>query len=303
MEPGNRPDSTKVVIALARNAVEARDKTLQRKEIKGMRKRIMLAGAMVGLLLLTTVASKGIAQSKSDFDALKKQIDALLEGQKAMQKDIQAIKDIASGKKPPLENVLISLDGSHSIGEESAPVTVVEFADYQCPFCGRHAATTYGELLADYVKTGKVRYIYKDFPLERLHPFAFKAAEAAQCAGEQGRYWEMHDRLFKNQDALTPSDLKAYGVALELDTVKYQQCLDSDKYATTIRSSLQEGQKYGVTGTPSFFFGTYDAEQSKVKAISAFSGAQPYPNFQKAIDAILNPPKEDDEELDKQAAK
>ena len=259
-----------------------------------MRMRINALAICLGLTLLAFGSPTAFSQSKTDTDSLNSQIKDLQEGQKAMQKDIKFIKDILSGKKPPLENVYLSLNGAHSIGEENAPVTIVEFADYQCPFCGRHATTTYGQILADYIKTGKVRYIYKDFPLEQLHPFAFKAAEAAQCAGEQGKYWEMHDRLFKSQEALTLPDLKGYAVALELDAPKFQQCLDSGKEATTIRASLQEGQKYGITGTPAFYLGTYEAKQSRVKAVSFLNGAQPYTAFQQAIDKILNPPKDEE---------
>jgi protein-disulfide isomerase len=258
-----------------------------------MKTRIMLFAALLGLLVLASVAPGGMAQSKSDFDVIKKQIDALLEGQKAMQKDIQAIKDIASGKKPPLENVFISLDGDPSVGEEKAPITIVEFADYQCPFCGRHATQTFPQLLDGEIKTGKIRYVYKDFPLDSIHPMAFKAAEAAHCAGEQGKYWEMHERLFKNQQALASQELQGHAVALGLNGDLFKQCLDSGKFTANVKRDIEEGLKYGVKGTPSFFVGTLDPTNSKrMRAISMFSGAQPLSAFQKAFDGVLSAPEE-----------
>ena len=144
----------------------------------------------------------------------------------------------------------------------------------------------------EYVKSGKVQYIYKDFPLESLHPLAMKAAEAARCAGEENKYWEMHDRLYKNQQALDVNELQGHATVLGLDAPKFQQCLDSGKYTAQIRENMQEGQKYGVRGTPAFFLGKIDPKESKVKAVTMLSGAQPYTAFQQALDKLLSPPEE-----------
>jgi protein-disulfide isomerase len=103
--------------------------------------------------------------------------------------------------------VVLSVDGAPSMGNGDAKVTLIEFSDYQCSFCGRHFSQTLPRLMTEYVKTGKVKYVLRDFPLEPIHPLAFKAAEAARCASDQGKYWEMHDRLFSNQQALGPKDL------------------------------------------------------------------------------------------------
>jgi protein-disulfide isomerase len=233
----------------------------------------------------------GWAQSN---DALRKDIEGLKAGQKAIQKELSIIRGILSGKQPPLENVLITLDGAPSKGEKNAKVTLVEFSDYQCPFCGRYVSQTQGQLLDEYVKTGKVKYYFRDFPLEQIHPFALKAAEAAQCAGEQGKYWEMHDRLFKNQSALDAKELAGHATVLGLDGPKFQQCLDSGKHTATARKSIEEGQKYNVKGTPAFFLGLSDPKDpSKLKAVTFISGAQPFNVFKDAIEKLLNPPKEE----------
>src|SRR5262245_25723020 len=158
-------------------------------------------------------------------------------------------------KKEAQLAILQSLDGTPALGDPNARIVIVEFGDYQCPFCGQHANQVLPQILADYVKSGKIRYFFKDIPVEAIHPQAFKAAEAALCSGEQGKYWEMHDRLFKNQRALTVRELSAHAAVLDLDIGKFQQCLDGDTYATQIRKSVQDGLKAGVRGTPTFFIG------------------------------------------------
>ena len=138
-----------------------------------------------------------------------------------------------------------------------------------------------------YIKTGKVKYIALDFPLESIHQNAFKAAEAARCAGAQGKYWEMHARLFANQGALGLNDLPAHAEALGLDRAAFQPCLESGRYAEAIRKDLADGQQAGVTGTPSFFLGVTEVNDSKVKALRQLKGAQPYTAFQTTIDGLL----------------
>ena len=144
------------------------------------------------------------------------------------------------------------------------------------------------QIESEYIKTGKVKYVVRDFPLESIHNNAFKAAEAANCAGEQGKYWEMHARLFGHQQALGPKELPQHAQALGLDASKFQQCLDSRKYAAKIRQDLADGQQAGVTGTPSFFLGVTEPNGSKVKAVRVLKGAQPYASFKAAIDSLLS---------------
>ena len=112
---------------------------------------------------------------------------------------------------------MVATDGAPSRGKADARVTIVEFTDYQCPFCSRYVRETYPQLDKEYVQTGKVKYVLRDLPLEAIHPLAMKAAEAAHCAGEQGKYWEMHDRLFANQTELARTDLAKHAQALGLD--------------------------------------------------------------------------------------
>ena len=147
------------------------------------------------------------------------------------------------------------------------------------------------EIEKEYIATGKVKYVLLDYPLP-FHKNASKAAEAAHCAGEQGKYWEMHDQLFTNQNALEPKDLSEYAKKIELDVSKFQQCLDSGKYAEAIKKEVAEGQKAGVSGVPAFLMGLTDPNNPKtLKATKKLVGAQPYAKFKETIDSLLSPQK------------
>lgn len=227
-----------------------------------------------------------------DAAALQKEITELREGQKAMQKELQEIKELlknsprAANAPAPLPT---SLDASGILvkGDAKAPVTIVEYTDMQCPFCSRHAQNTFSQIDNEYIKTGKVRYVVKDFPLESLHPNAFLAAEANHCAAEQNRAWDMHDRLFANQQKLTKDDLAGYADSMGLDSAKFKSCLDSGRYAAEVRKEMSEGQSSGVTGTPTFFLGVADAKPNQMKPERMLTGAQAFSAFQAAIDNLL----------------
>lgn len=170
----------------------------------------------------------------------------------------------------------VSAEGSYFKGEEDAPVTLFEFSDYQCPFCGRWFTQTLPSIELNYIKTGKVKLVFKDFPLESIHPEAMPAALATRCAGDQGKFWEMHDLVFTNQATLSNSAYKDWAVQLGLDATEFNTCLDTRKHLSAVRSNLAEGQQAGVTGTPAFIING-----------QLISGAQPYPVFQQAIESAL----------------
>ncbi len=177
-----------------------------------------------------------------------------------------------TGSTGPVE---VSLDDDAVKGSADAPVTIVEFSDFECPFCGKYVRETYSKIVSEYIDTGKVKYVFRDFPLD-FHLNAQKASEAAECAGEQGKYWEMHDVLFENQDALDVETLKMYAVSLGLDTEEFNTCLDSGAMADEVKADMADGQKYGVSGTPAFFING-----------KMISGAQPFEVFKAEIDAAL----------------
>jgi protein-disulfide isomerase len=160
-----------------------------------------------------------------------------------------------------------------SEGKADAPVTVVEFSDFQCPFCGR-VWPTLKQLRMKY--GDKMRLVWKDFPLTQIHPQAFVAAQAGNCAREQGKFWEYHDKMFGNQSALQPANLKQYAADLSLDTAKFNQCLDSSKYEARVQTALGVGGQLGITSTPTVYVNG-----------RMINGAQPIEVFQSVIDEEL----------------
>lgn len=161
----------------------------------------------------------------------------------------------------------------HVRGDFNAPITLVEFSDFECPFCERHYPTG-NQILSNY--KGKVRLVYKHFPLS-FHPNAQKAAEASECASEQGKFWEYHDKLFTNQPGgLSTDKFKQWAGELKLNTKNFNDCLDTGKYAAKVRADSQEGSQKGVNGTPATFING-----------ELVSGAVPYEQFKQIIDSLL----------------
>lgn len=172
-------------------------------------------------------------------------------------------------------------DDDPAIGPKNAKVVIVEFTDYQCSFCKSHAEQTISNIKKEFVDTGKVRLVVKDFPLSSIHPNAQKAAEAAHCAGEQKKYFEYHDQLFVTQnDWASLSDpkenFKDLAKKLGLNTNSFNKCLDEEKYAKQVNKNIEEGSKYGVTGTPATFVNG-----------KLIPGAAPYTQFKMAIEEEL----------------
>jgi protein-disulfide isomerase len=127
----------------------------------------------------------------------------------------------------------------------------------------------------------------RDFPLEAIHPQAFKAAEAAHCAGEQGKFWDMHHRLFANQRRLGPADLTAHARASALDGARFDECLQSGRHGPRVRKDLADGEKAGVRGTPTFFLALRESAEARLRVISVIRGAQPLATLKEAIDKAL----------------
>jgi len=157
----------------------------------------------------------------------------------------------AAQPSPTAGIVQVSADDDPALGPQDAPVLIVEFSDFQCGYCARFTTETLNQILDTY--GNQVRFVYRDFPLTSMHPYAQKAAEAAQCAYEQGKYWEYSDLLFQNQQALDVDSLKGYAQQLGLDTDAFNECLDSGRYTSEVQNDFAQGQSYGVTGTPTFF--------------------------------------------------
>lgn len=170
-----------------------------------------------------------------------------------------------------------------TLGNDKAKVTVIEFSDFQCPFCKQFVDSTYQELYDAYIKTNKIKFAYRHYPLTTIHPNAQKAAEAAECANEQDKFWEYHDLLFKNQSTWSPlaaadaiNSFTDYAGELGLNTDQFRSCLDTDKYKQKVDDDIADANKVGVDGTPAFFINGW-----------RLTGAQPLAQFQTLIEQEL----------------
>jgi protein-disulfide isomerase len=234
--------------------------------------KALVTDADAGVLLQANKARFG---ATSEADALR-QVKAGLGQQRQTERRAAFSRDLRKKYevKVLLEPYRVPVDvGNAPVrGNPGAPVTVVEFSDFQCPYCVRARPTvnrvreTYGD---------KVRWVFRHFPLD-FHAQAEKAGEAAACAGEQGKFWEMHDLLWENSAQLQVADLKAHAATLGLDAASYGQCLDSGRHAGLVEADLRAGQGYGVSGTPAFFVNG-----------RPLVGAQPFDAFAQVIDDEL----------------
>jgi len=190
---------------------------------------------------------------------------------KVVDTNIQA-PDVQAGE---IARVQVSADDDAFIGDENAPVEIIEFSDFECPFCARFFSQTLDQINTEYIETGKARLVYRDFPLS-IHPQAQKAAEAAECAGEQGKFFDMHDKMFENGVSGGVGLFKRYAQEIGLNQDDFDECLDSGKMAEEVQKDFTDGQKAGVSGTPAFFING-----------QMISGAQPFSVFKQAIDSAL----------------
>jgi protein-disulfide isomerase len=269
--------------------------------------RIVFAGPVLAVLLSLWVAAlsveayaqatKASSESQAVMDelrAIKKDLQELKEGQKTLRQEMLELKKLLTddepSEPPKPKEVVVSVDDDPLKGEKTARVTLIEFSDYQCPFCARFSRETLPKIEAEYIKTGKVKYVFRDFPIVTLHKDAFKLAEAADCAGEQEKYWEMHDRLFASQKSLKLEDLPKHAEALGLNRAAFETCLKSEKYFKEVQADFKDGLKAGVKSTPTFFLGVTHENENTIKALRTVAGAQPYAVFKEAIDALLEQP-------------
>ncbi len=218
-----------------------------------------------------------IPQGQS-FEDLKPRIKQAIRQQKLRDNMSKTLEDLKAKHKvvvalepPELPRIEVEAKGP-ARGPANAPVTIVEFSDFQCPYCGREVPVI-ERVMKEY--DGKVRLVFRHYPLD-FHPFAQKAAEAAACAQEQGKFWELHDKMFGNQTKLAVEDLKGYAKSVGLDPSKFDKCLDSGEKKAMVEEDQKAGSAAGVNGTPAFFInGLF------------INGAQPYEQIKQAVDREL----------------
>ncbi|MCR4288440.1 MAG: DsbA family protein [Deltaproteobacteria bacterium] len=252
--------------------------------------------ALFMVLAAVFLAVPMAAHAAEDVHALKNEVEM-------MRKDMDEIKRVLISILPVLvrnegvdgspqvvppqrvetpQSATVSIDGSPSMGKSDVPLVLVEFSDYECPFCARFNAEVLKQVKREYIDAGLLRFVYKDFPLP-FHQNAMKASMAARCAGEEGRYWEMHDALLENQQSL--GDVDGLVKRTGLNAATFNECLKSRKYEDAVQMDLNDGRELGINGTPTFILGRLDSS-GKVTG-DVIKGAMPYAVFKTKIEALL----------------
>ena len=251
--------------------------------------RRMLLPLMI-LALASSASAQAPRDTPSDLTAVKADLERIKADLETVKSQLGQVLRLLSQR--PVQGgvatsgpVRTSVTDAPMLGRADAPVTLVEFSDYQCPFCQRFFSTTLSAIKKHYVDTGKVRYVFRDFPLDQMHPQARKAAEAAHCAGELGKYWEMHDVLFQNQKALAPPQLAEHARTVGVDGAKFDECLSSGRHAARVERGLTDGAAVGVQATPTFVVGK--TKPGDVVEGTVIRGAQPLETFRRFIDQKL----------------
>jgi len=225
-------------------------------------------GSLMWMLpLLCLVATGGFWwQTSSELSTLRSQ-----------QREILEIIDAARGAS----NIDVSDDPT--LGSDDAIVTLIEFSDYECPFCVRHFSQTMPLLNDRFIATGRIQYVFKDFPIDQLHPEALRAHQAARCAAEQDKFWEMHMKMFSPAGTHTLAALEAHATSVGVAVGPYRECMTSGRTIDAVKASVQTAVQLGANGTPSFFVGLRDPQTNTVRIVQALSGAHPIEEFEKLI--------------------
>lgn len=238
---------------------------------------MVMMSALITMMSGTTWAEP---LTKNQGDAILKE---LREIKQLLARQQQRQAPTAPSVPPKLENLTVKGGAIYVLGKSDAPLTLVEFTDYQCPFCARFETTTFPEIKKNYIDTGKVRLILRDLPLD-FHPFALKAAQSVHCAGDQGKFWEMKELVFKNQNKIDVDSLAGYAKDLSLNGDTFKSCMAEGKHLKEIGDEATYAQSLGITGTPTFILGKAVGDSVEGRKIV---GALPLDVFEGAINEML----------------
>jgi protein-disulfide isomerase len=240
--------------------------------------------AALPLVLLLPLGAQQAAAPKND-GITRQQADDIINELRAIRQLLlqQNQAKAPAAPQPELpQKAKLNLDGFQMLGAKDAPLTVVEFTDYQCPFCQRFHVTTFPELKKSYIDTGKVRFYSRDLPLD-FHANAMRAAQAARCAADQGKFWQLRDVMGANPDKLDMEHITGFATDLKLDVSSFKTCVDTNKYKDSVQSDVMEAMKIGASGTPAFVVGksTGDGVDGEMLV-----GALPYQMFDEKLKSI-----------------
>ena len=262
------------------------EETTQTHQTNGSRPLGWFAlGIVLGAaIMLAVMTIRGATGTTTSIDAatirtiVRDELNAALKETSAQGS--QSPSNSAASADSPATTQKVNVPLSNNIvGSANAPVTMIEYSDFQCPFCGRFQRDVYPKVYANYIKTGKVKFVYKNFAF--LGQGSTQAAVAAECAADQGKFWEYHDKVFasqngENQGVFGIANLVKFAEELKLDKAKFEDCVTNNKTLDRVKNETAEGRRIGVTGTPHFLING-----------TPLVGAQPWESFQKAIDQVL----------------
>jgi protein-disulfide isomerase len=245
----------------------------------------------VGIFALSILAAVGAYAAQphaEDFVKLKQEVARLSTQQQQILDSLDELKRMIKGPgqpalKPP---ETMSVAGEPFKGQPGATLAIIEYADFQCPFCRRFEHEVYPQIRDNYISTGKVKYFHRDMPLQ-FHEGAMPAARAAHCASEQGKFWEMHDSLLGDAASLGAADIDERAGKLGLNVSKLDECISSDRFADIIQRSVTEATQMQISGTPTFIIGTLDDQGKLMSVKKTVVGAYPFGTFKAALDPLL----------------
>jgi protein-disulfide isomerase len=251
-----------------------------------------LIATAAGVALLGTAAlaqapaSQGQTMAPPPQQTIQQQNEEIIKELRAIRQLLERLTQPQPSAPPQPTSAKVTNLKGYALGKADAPLTMVEFTDLQCPFCRQFVISTFDQLKKDWIDTGKLRYISRDFPLD-FHAQAMNAARAARCAGDQDKFWEMRLALMRNANLLTPAYITKTAGDLKLDMASFTPCAVSNKYDAEIQSEMAEGTRMGVTGTPTFVMG-----RSAPDGISGpmVVGALPYSLFDAKLKELLTTP-------------
>jgi protein-disulfide isomerase len=242
-------------------------------------------------MLIFELSVNAVAAQISD-PATAARLSAIERAILSLEQKVTDLTELLKSALPPgpvsnIAPVTLNIAGAPVKGASSAKIAIIEYSDFECPFCGRHAQATYREIQQQLVETGTVRYVFRHLPLDQIHPNARKAAEAAECAKRQSRFWEVHDRMFANQKMLASDEFLKLLMPEVPDPVAFTTCVSSGAAAEVVNDDVKEARRFDLTGTPAFLLGEFQDDHT-IRVTKKIVGAQPFNVFKSAITAIAS---------------
>lgn len=247
-----------------------------------MKKFFRCTAAALPLVFLLPLSAQvnAPAPAPQEQGITREQANQILEELRQIRQLLEKQNNNKPQGPPEPTKAKLNMTGAEMLGSKDAPLTMVEFTDYQCPFCQRFHTTVFNELKKNYIDTGKVRFFSRDLPLDTMHPNAIRAAQAGRCAAEQGQFWTLRDIMGSNPGKLDMDSLVADAAGLKMDTAKFRSCVESEKYKPAIQNDVLEAMKIGADGTPTFVIGRSTPEGVDGEVLV---GAMPYDIFDRKL--------------------